>query len=330
MKSLTQSISKEINDEMPTPRLRARRNDMVARDVRDTLLAAIRFGHAYHASHGGSVPNSYGYPAETECAGLIVLREGSDSAGALHYNCGGGRAPANKVTQAAALRATVISGFGPWWTLAAGRTPAVELTKPGQRMARYRVNPAMRTTAIHSKGMGGEVVHTLTAAAVLARAAIRKLASRRKLGWKVGFEKHQGKMLSFARRSDGEAYHFEAAALKTAKAIVAMAEEIVKAFAARDAAKAQAAAQVRQSAMILADIATTRVALDDSRRAGNCIEGSLQFAETKLGLSRADCLAAGYLLRVPAKRILAVANGQTDRAMGAITAAWLRETTVSI
>jgi hypothetical protein len=76
------------------------------------------------------------------------------------------------------------------------------------------------------------------------------------------------------------------------------------------------------------DLATTRVTLADSRRAGNCIEGTLAFAERKLGLPRAEVLTSGF--SVPAKTLLRVANGDKSRVEAAIRVAWTRETMVAI
>jgi hypothetical protein len=77
-------------------------------------------------------------------------------------------------------------------------------------------------------------------------------------------------------------------------------------------------------------VKSTRVTLDDSRRAGNCIEGSLAFAERKLRMTREEILSGRWLVSVPAKRLLAVANGDRPRVEAAIRAAYARETMVSI
>jgi hypothetical protein len=82
--------------------------------------------------------------------------------------------------------------------------------------------------------------------------------------------------------------------------------------------------------IFLRDLPTTRVTLSDSRRAGNCVEGTLRFAETKLGIDRAAAISGGHLLTVPASLVMAKANGQSEHARRACYAAWLRETTVSI
>lgn len=89
--------------------------------------------------------------------------------------------------------------------------------------------------------------------------------------------------------------------------------------------------QAERIAKIMArDLMSTRVTLEDSRRAGNCVEGSLAFAERKLGISRAEILAASHLLGISAQRLLTVANGDRPKVEAAIKIAWLRETAVSI
>ncbi len=89
-----------------------------------------------------------------------------------------------------------------------------------------------------------------------------------------------------------------------------------------------------ESAMVeklfLRDLPNTRVTLADSRQAGNCVEGSLSFAERKLGVSRDEILNGAYLFSLPADRVLKSANGQTDQAMRAVRRAWMRETAVCI
>jgi hypothetical protein len=62
--------------------------------------------------------------------------------------------------------------------------------------------------------------------------------------------------------------------------------------------------------------------------AGNCVEGSLVYAERRLHIPREEIIRGGYLFSVPALRLLAT-NGH-DGVQRAVRAAWLRETTVSI
>lgn len=75
------------------------------------------------------------------------------------------------------------------------------------------------------------------------------------------------------------------------------------------------------------NINTTIVLLEDSRRAGNCVEGSLAFAERRLGISREDILNGQHLFGVPASRLLETEDSNARRAA---FAAFERETTVSI
>jgi hypothetical protein len=163
------------------------------------------------------------------------------------------------------------------------------------------------------------------------RAAVRAVSRRRRLGWQVGVEDYEGRPTAFAARRDGEKYHFRSAdTIYQAAPIIALVETIAGAFARRDREKERVAAEAALAEVYQRGIATTRVTLLDSRLAGNCVEGSLAFAERKLGLSREDVIAAGYLLAVPASRLLAVANGDRTAVDRAIRMAWMRETTVSI
>jgi len=110
----------------------------------------------------------------------------------------------------------------------------------------------------------------------------------------------------------------------------------VRAIMAALRANWQRQAEVRKLAVYKAreqriydrEVGSVRVTLQDSRRAGNCVEGSLRYAEAKLGVTREQVLAGDYLFSVPASRVLK-ANGDT-RAAAAVRIAWLRETTVSI
>lgn len=71
----------------------------------------------------------------------------------------------------------------------------------------------------------------------------------------------------------------------------------------------------------------TRVTLYDSMRAGNCVEGSLKFAERTLGLQREEILACPWLITARAGKLLADGN---SAAINATIQAWQRETLVSI
>lgn len=74
-----------------------------------------------------------------------------------------------------------------------------------------------------------------------------------------------------------------------------------------------------------ANVHNTWVLLEDSRRAGNCVEGSLAWAEQRLGIPRDDILAAPFIVMVPARRLMG-----DERAEAAARCAFERETTVSI
>jgi hypothetical protein len=74
-----------------------------------------------------------------------------------------------------------------------------------------------------------------------------------------------------------------------------------------------------------ANIGSTYVLLEDSRRAGNCVEGSLSWAEQRLNIPRNDILAAPFAVMVPASRLMG-----DERAECAAYCAFERETTISI
>lgn len=74
-------------------------------------------------------------------------------------------------------------------------------------------------------------------------------------------------------------------------------------------------------------MASAYVLLEDSRRAGNCVAGSLAFAERRLGLTSDEILAAPFLVKVQANRLLST---NEPRARAAVIQAWKRETIVAI
>jgi hypothetical protein len=136
--------------------------------------------------------------------------------------------------------------------------------------------------------------------------------------------------IAVIRDSDGMDYHptkddFRASNFAT-RVRKSMSANYRNRIEARKAAKIAAS----QRAMFERQSATTRVTLHDSRVAGNCIEGTLSFAERKLGLTREEVLRAGHLFSVPASQLLRVANGDAERVEAAIKVAWMRETMVQI
>ena len=74
-------------------------------------------------------------------------------------------------------------------------------------------------------------------------------------------------------------------------------------------------------------LANCRVLLEDSRRAGNCIEGTLTFTEKRLQIPREQILNASFLFGVSGDKLLKTGDG---RARQAVICAWERETTLSI
>jgi hypothetical protein len=105
-----------------TYRLRVRRTVPPTREeVIELIQQAARTGATYHAWHGGSVANKYGYPAQTECVGMAAIRVGDLIL--VWASCG--RIAANKATTTGALCGALgMSRRGPWWTWASGRRPA--------------------------------------------------------------------------------------------------------------------------------------------------------------------------------------------------------------
>ena len=92
-------------------------------------------------------------------------------------------------------------------------------------------------------------------------------------------------------------------------------------------AKKNAAQQVRLDKIFTRDLSHTYVNLNDSRAVGNCVEGSLRFAELRLKMNRADILSGGHLCVVNAKRLV---DTKDERAIRAARRAWTRETLVAI
>lgn len=97
-------------------------------------------------------------------------------------------------------------------------------------------------------------------------------------------------------------------------------------IAALEAAKNKARAEFLEQ-LFKKDLKTTMVTLNDSRKAGNCVEGTLAFAERKLGISRQEIMSGGHLFSVAADKILKFGE---SRALAAAKIAWQRETSVCI
>ena len=95
-----------IVTETPATRLRVRRVE--EHSLAEHTLARARKHNrvAVSVRHGGSVANSYGYPAETEGAVAIAAPDGRVWVGVE-------RLPANKVTLSGVVSA-VLGGQSPW------------------------------------------------------------------------------------------------------------------------------------------------------------------------------------------------------------------------
>ena len=142
--------------------------------------------------------------------------------------------------------------------------------------------------------------------------------------------------LKLVRVSDGADYHFSvpeflsgryAGVSEDYRALVV--QTLVHNAQRRAEREAETARQAKHDALFQKDIPTTRVSLADSRRVGNCVEGSLALAKLA-GISREDALTLGFY--VPAPLVLRAARGTQyeSRAMAAVRAAWERETLTCI
>jgi hypothetical protein len=141
--------------------------------------------------------------------------------------------------------------------------------------------------------------------------------------------KVDGLGLVLVRESDGMDYHVTAEDLRARDFAGRVRKAMAAAFTARREAKRLAIQQEREAAIRARELATVRVTLADSRAAGNCVEGSLRFAETRLGIQRHEILAGAHLFSVAAGKLLQ-ADGKDARVAAAINRAWARETAVQI
>jgi hypothetical protein len=130
------------------------------------------------------------------------------------------------------------------------------------------------------------------------------------------------------RRTDGMDYHPTPADWSRRDFATFCRAQLAANFKARAEARKLAAVSARFAAVRAREIGSVRVTLDDSRRAGNCVEGSLKYAESRLGIERSEILGAGYLFSLPASRLIA-SNGHPGVAR-AVEFAWSRETAVQI
>jgi len=130
------------------------------------------------------------------------------------------------------------------------------------------------------------------------------------------------------RISDGMDFHPAPADWKRKDFTTYVRSRMASNYHARLAANRSVRETERHQKIYNREIGSVRVTLNDSRRAGNCVEGSLKYAESRLGLTRSEILAGDYLFSVPASRLLEPGCGNLARA--AVQMAWMRETAVQI
>ena len=90
--------------------IRVRRARSIPAMVADAVLTASVEGHSRCVDHGGGVANCYGYPADTQAAGVSVVRV-SDTA--YRVLAAFAVLAANKVTLSGAAACT-LGKRGPW------------------------------------------------------------------------------------------------------------------------------------------------------------------------------------------------------------------------
>lgn len=151
------------------------------------------------------------------------------------------------------------------------------------------------------------------------------------------FEKHSDGYLRLRRLSDDMDYHPSAKELYRKDFASFVRRQMAINWRRRvndnklERERARKAKQdARTEAAYQKQLASVYVSLNDSRIAGNCVEGTLAFCERKLRISRKEILDGGHLLLVSAVRLLKVANGDRSRIDAACRVAWRRENTVSI
>lgn len=129
------------------------------------------------------------------------------------------------------------------------------------------------------------------------------------------------------RQSDGMDYHPTVDDYSSKKFASVVRAGMAMNFSKRRESKRAEAAQKKEAAIFDKESKTVRVILEDSRRAGNCMEGSLKFAEKRFRMDRESILAAPWLMGVCGSRVIATCDA---RAMAAVRAAFTRETMVQI
>ena len=131
--------------------------------------------------------------------------------------------------------------------------------------------------------------------------------------------------LLIRRLSDNMDYHPTKDDLQSKKFVSIIREKMASNYKARLYQKQLKKQQKKTEKIFNKDLKNTMVTLFDSRKAGNCVEGSLSFAEKRLGVSRKEILDGGFLFKIPAIKL--VKTGE-QKALNAAKVAWTRETTI--
>lgn len=131
----------------------------------------------------------------------------------------------------------------------------------------------------------------------------------------------------FVRESDGMDYHFTGQDFLRKDFVSWIRQEMANKYKRKVENNRNARRDAKWNKFFQRDLGNTMVNIWDSRRAGNCLEGSLSFAERRLKLDRREIMKGGFLVHVSAKRLV---NTGDPRAIKAARAAWERETTVCI
>ncbi len=133
--------------------------------------------------------------------------------------------------------------------------------------------------------------------------------------------------LVLKRLSDGMDYHPDCNDLTSKKFATTVRAKMANNFKNRLAAKKEERRTKLFEKFYQRDLNNTMVNLYDSSKAGNCIEGSLQFAEKRLNIPRQEILSGGFIFKVPASKLVKTGD---ERAIRAAKVAWQRETLVMI
>jgi hypothetical protein len=91
-------------------RIRVRRARAITAMALDAISTASVEGHSRRVDHGGGVANCYGYRADTQAAGVSVVRVADH---AYRVLAGFAVLPANKITRSGAAAKT-LGHRGPW------------------------------------------------------------------------------------------------------------------------------------------------------------------------------------------------------------------------